>query len=189
MSLEPDISERIQSEFAPEDQALALERLKQSRHTGRVARCIVFAAQGSLGKLASLIELANLDPRDAIVAGEYDANLDRLRDLSSSFLIDSPEKFWISQVANQAAQRNFFLIEIKQHRVSAHTDNPAASILVRTAIFQGPHDHLTIENKSRTWRIVGEDTRLKRFFMDRVFHHEKEFRESLGSYLAVRPNA
>ncbi|QDU75389.1 hypothetical protein Pan97_24200 [Bremerella volcania] len=189
MSLEPDISERIQSEFTPEDQAHVLNMLKQSRHTGRVARCIVFAAQGSLDKLSSMIELANLDPRDAIMAGEYDANRDRLRDLGSSFLIDSPEKFWISQVANQTAQRNFSLIEIKQQRVPASADDPATSILVRTAIFQGPHDRLTIENKNRTWRIVGEETRLKRFFMDRVFHHEKEFIENLGSYLTVRPNA
>jgi hypothetical protein len=59
MPLEPDIIERIQRDFSPEDAAIAIELLTASGETGRVARCIVVAAAGKLESLREQIDVAH----------------------------------------------------------------------------------------------------------------------------------
>lgn len=50
-----------------------------------MARCVLLVANGSYKEFARMIELANTDYRDAIVAAEYDRRDRRLRDLSKPF--------------------------------------------------------------------------------------------------------
>jgi hypothetical protein len=54
-------------------------------------RCVVFLSEGSLDKLETYIDMCLLDPRDVIVAAEYDVEGDqyvRVRDFDAPF--DSP---------------------------------------------------------------------------------------------------
>jgi hypothetical protein len=57
----------------------------------RHMRCVVFLSEGSLDKLETYIDMCLLDPRDVIVAAEYDVEGDayvRVRDFDAPF--DSP---------------------------------------------------------------------------------------------------
>ena len=49
----------------------ALETLDVPERT-RVARCVLFAADGDPDKFRQMVELAQLDYRDAIMCGEYE---------------------------------------------------------------------------------------------------------------------
>ena len=108
MPLETDIVERLRADFGRVDSDTAIRLLTEARQAGRVARCIVVASRGSLPLLRANVELARSDYRDAIMAGEYERG-EHLRDLSASFLIDTPEKFWIGQVALVMAPRGYAL--------------------------------------------------------------------------------
>jgi len=67
MTLESDIVERLKSDFGEDQFPAALELLMACGLTGRVARCIVFAADGSLDAMRQHIQMAETDYRDAIV--------------------------------------------------------------------------------------------------------------------------
>ena len=64
-------------DFAGQNQELSDER---------ILRCIVCVAKGDLDRMGEAIDLAKIDYRDLIVWAEYDENLERVRDLSTSFL-------------------------------------------------------------------------------------------------------
>jgi hypothetical protein len=90
MDLPPDIVIRVEKDFGDrraEARRLLLEHLAiHDPRTGhpRILRCIVFAAAGSIEKLKSMIELARIDWRDVIVAGEYE-DWKPVRDLNRPF--------------------------------------------------------------------------------------------------------
>jgi hypothetical protein len=69
----------------------------------RLVRCIVQAAKGNERRVQELIVLEREDVRDVIGLGEYDGSGNCVRDLRVTFLIDSPEKMWISGVADMMA--------------------------------------------------------------------------------------
>jgi hypothetical protein len=108
MALEADILEKVRRDFG-EASERALGLLRAFGKGGRLARCAVVASEGSIDRLAKLIEVAWSDQRDAIVAGEYDSAGRRVRDLSVSFLVDTPKAFWISGVAAMMASRGYTL--------------------------------------------------------------------------------
>ena len=67
----------------------ALEGLATTtREHARVARCVLFVANGSLEEFERMIALAHTDYRDAIVQAEYDRNDRRLRDLTLPFEVN-----------------------------------------------------------------------------------------------------
>ncbi len=91
--LAQDIVNRLKKDFEdPDEAALALSVLEdfagqnQELSDERILRCIVFVATGDLDRLGEAIDLAKIDYRDLIVWAEYDENLERVRDLSTSFL-------------------------------------------------------------------------------------------------------
>ena len=61
MPLEADIVDRVRADFGPAEGAGALDELVANGTTGRIARCIVLAAGGSLERLRELIGMANRD--------------------------------------------------------------------------------------------------------------------------------
>lgn len=69
MPLDRDITEKIKETFSFEDAPRATELLLEAGKSGRIARCIVFTARGNLDRLKQLIQLADQDFRDVIVAG------------------------------------------------------------------------------------------------------------------------
>ncbi len=78
--LPDDVIARIEADFAEPRRAEVTEALlglpETTREQARVARCVLFVADG---------DLAHTDYRDAIVAAEYDREDRRLRDLSRPF--------------------------------------------------------------------------------------------------------
>jgi hypothetical protein len=71
MALEPDIVERVRTDFGGESEQ-ALDLLRESGKLGRVARCMVVASRGSLDLLRDYIQLAKSDFRRAGAGGESD---------------------------------------------------------------------------------------------------------------------
>jgi hypothetical protein len=72
MSLEADIVDYIRAGFDPAHASTAVNELAACGTSGRVARCVAVGAGGSIVRLRELIETADIDYRDVIVAGEYD---------------------------------------------------------------------------------------------------------------------
>jgi hypothetical protein len=89
VELPPDILARIAADYPPEDRPGIIEALlvltEVTREPERVARCVLFVADGDLEEFERMIELARTDYRDTVVAAEYDHADRRLRDLSKPF--------------------------------------------------------------------------------------------------------
>ena len=90
MKIPQDIIVRVEREF-PHESGGVLQRLVTLRRedarlfSDRILRCIVQAAGGSASRVEPLIQLARTDYRDLIVAAQYDAQWNPLRDLSQPF--------------------------------------------------------------------------------------------------------
>lgn len=89
MALPQDIVVQIHRGFSGDEAravAARLESMEGERDfSDRIARCIVFAAQGQMDLLEHAVALARSDYRDLIVWAEYDNHWQRLRDLSRPF--------------------------------------------------------------------------------------------------------
>jgi hypothetical protein len=145
MALEPDIVEKIRSDFQPEESERALDLIRESGKAGRIARCIVVASRGSLDSLQNHIRLANSDFNDAIMAGEYDATGRQARDLRVSFLMDTPQRFWVGQVACMMASRGYMLSSLTTRAAAVPPfDYPTD--------FNEPMRHSSARKASSRWR-------------------------------------
>ena len=145
MALEPDIVERVRRDFGV-DSEHALALLRECDKTGCVARCIVVASHGSLELLKDDVQLAKSDYRDAIMSGEYDSAQRQVRDLRVSFLLDSPETFWLGEVACMMALRD----SRWRRWTRAATATPFVYTADRNegrAKFTGPGGEITLEKK------------------------------------------
>jgi hypothetical protein len=93
--LPDDILRRIRADFgdarAPAaetavcDFAKAFERTCDEEPTPRLLRCIVYLAAGDHGALERAIATAGIDPRDVILAAEYDREDRHVRDFHQPF--------------------------------------------------------------------------------------------------------
>lgn len=185
MALEPDIVERMRRDFGVESEhALAL--LRESGKTGRVARCIVVASRGSLELLKNCVQLAKSDHRDVIMAGEYDSAQRQVRDLRVTLLLDSPETFWLGEVACTMASRDYALASVDSRAATATPFVYTADRNEGRARFTGPEGDVELEKKDRRWSIHGDLVELDRSNMNRAFDDEREFRDALSGYLLTR---
>src|SRR5262245_42570392 len=175
MPLEPDIAARIREDFSPADAETAIELLTASGENGRVARCIVVASGGNLQSIRGLIEVASRDYRDAIVAGEYDGALQRIRDLSSSFLVDSPEAFWIAHIANTLNLRGFTLQSLETRPATVGPLIYTADYSEGVATFAGEMGQLRISKQNGKWKLDGERADPWLYGLDRSIDDESEF--------------
>jgi hypothetical protein len=185
MALQSDIVERIRRDFG-EDAETAIEMLGSSGHDGRLARCIVVASGGSLDRLREYIEVAKRDYRDAIVAGEYDAAGRRVRDLSVSFLLDSPEKFWASGIAGMMAARGYALCSVTSRDSAVPPFQSTWDSLEGNARFVGPAGVIELEKRNRQWSIHGDPGELETYNMNRAFEDESAFRDAVSGYILNR---
>jgi hypothetical protein len=193
VNLENDIVERIYHDFPPQDAERAVKLLDacfKGPEPARVARCIVVAAMGSLESLTRLIEMAVYDYRDAIMAGEYKPSGERIRDLRVTFLIDSPEKMWISGIAGTMYGRGFHLkaLETRTLPVDPCESNPVRFDGVAT--FVGRLGEIQVEKRNKQWMI---HTELNDFLLNGLKSPHEDltyFQESLSSFLAAiqKPN-
>jgi hypothetical protein len=184
MPLEADIVDRVRRDFDCMDSAAAVNALLASGRTGRIARCIAMAAVGSLARLEELIHMADRDYRDVIVAGEYDSAMQRVRDLRVSFLIDSPDHFWIGQMAVSADKRGYRLVKLESNPA---TVGPFAYTCDRSegrAMFSNGTSTITVQKHNRRWSILPTGSNLRPFGLDAEFSDEERFRVQLDYYLS-----
>ena len=183
MALEPDIVERVHTDFGRKsDEALHL--LRGSGKAGRVARCIVMASRGSLARLKKYIELARLDYRDAITAGEYDSG--RVRDLRVSFLLDSPEKFWIGEVACMMSLRDYTLVSVETRPAPLPPFVDTADRHEGRARFVGPEGDIELERRNRQWSILADPGELEKYNLNHPFEDEAAFLDAVSGWILMR---
>jgi hypothetical protein len=183
MSLERDIIEKITDTFASEDAPRAIEALAIAGKSGRIARCIVFAARGSLDRVKQLIQLADQDYRNVIVAGEYDGWDRHMRDLRVSFLIDEPVKMWIAQVAVALTGRDYTLKSIQTVAVSRNAAQYLSDLGEGTATLEGDCGTLTIVKQNGRWSVNELVEEFERRGLSRQFATEQEFIDAVSGYI------
>ncbi len=74
MKLLEDIQKQIQKSFKLESEEatrMNFEDFVENRESGRILRCVLFLAEGSLERLRYYIEVVNTDYRDVIFWAEY----------------------------------------------------------------------------------------------------------------------
>ena len=188
MPLEPDIIDRVRKDFG-EEAEVALDLIRGFGKSGYLARCVVVASRGSIVRLKQAIEAARFDYRDAIVAGEYDSAGRRVRDLSVSFLLDTPETFWISGVASMMASRGYALRSLTTRDTTAPPFQFSLDFVEGSATFAGAEAEITVEKKDRKWNVHGDRGELDRYHLNRSFDNESVFRDALSGYLLMRARA
>lgn len=181
MTLEVDIVDRINASFAGTEIDSARIELAASGKTGRIARCVVVASEGSLQRLRELIQLADTDHRDAIVAGEYDNGMRQIRDLRVSFLIASPDDFWIGETAAIMHRRGYCLTELKSQPATVGPFDYTCDRNEGVATFSGGVNTITIRKHDRKWSLVAGDSNLASYRLDALLDDEELFRNRLDS--------
>jgi hypothetical protein len=183
--MEADISERIRSDFPPGDASEALRILEAAGTSGRVGRCIVVASTGNLEDLRRYVAMADLDPRDVIAAGEHDMPMQK-RDFRVSFLIDSPEKFWIGSIAAALFDRGYTLRSLQSRLASGGSSDFTADRGEGVAEFDGTPVPITIEKSDGRFTLHGDPDELKLYDLDRPFDNELAFRDAVSCYLLAK---
>jgi len=106
-----------------------------------------------------------------------------IRDLRVSFLIDSPEKFWIGEVSCMMASRGCRLTSLQ---TSAATIGPfefTSDFGEGIATFMGPKGRIDIEKKDRKWMLSGNDRELEIHNLNHAFDDERVFCDAVSAYL------
>lgn len=184
MTLEADIMDQVQADFSGTDGQKALAELMTSGRAGRIARCIVFAAQGSLERLREHIRMADADHRDVIVAGEYDITMRQVRDLRVSFLIASPDDFWIGETAASIHKRGYYLTELKSQPATVGPFDYTCDRSEGHATFSNGENTITIQKHDRKWSLIENDPNLRTYGLDALIDDEERFRVQLDYYLS-----
>jgi len=185
MSLESDIVERLKADFDDDEFPTALQLLTDSGVTGRVARCIVVAAAGSLDALLQQIQIAATDYRDAIVAGEYDGiRMQQVRDLRASFLIEDPLDFWIGELTIFLNSRGFQLVSLESRKATAGPFDYTCDRGEGIATFQRADRTMTISKDNRRWQVIGDEAELQPFQLHIAYHDKDQFRNQLAWMLS-----
>lgn len=186
--LPPDVLERLTVDFGERSDSVAAllaahRALNKDSVCDRLIRCIVHAACGNEQRISHLIDLERIDFRDVVMAAEYDEANRRVRDLRVSFLIDSPDKFWASEVACLMAVRGYRLMGVESRHATAGPFTYTADFYEGQARFNGPKGEIVIEKKDREWMIHGNRHDLAIHELDRQFGDEREFRDAVSCYL------
>jgi hypothetical protein len=113
--------------------------------------------------VAQLLDIANQDYRDVIVAGEYDAAMNHVSDLRVSFLIDGAEKFWVGEAAIWMAKRGFTLTAIETRPATAGPFSNPSDQWEGQSTFRSSEGKAMLTKRDRKWSIDGVDS----FVVDR----------------------
>ena len=186
-ALEPDIVQKIEQTFSSSDAQKAIDLISAAGISGRIARCVVFAARGNIDVLKDYLQRADLDYREVIIAGEY-VNLLRQRDFRVSFLIDEPAKMWISEIAAALAPRDYFLSEIVTVPARKHGGKAAyfGKLGEGTATFEGDMGKIVVTKDHGHWTLACENPDFAAHDLAKPFKNEKEFAEAISSYILTK---
>ncbi len=186
MFLEPDVISRVHTDFSSADVDCVIIELNARTMSSRLIRCILVAAEGSLERFRELVQLADLDDRDVIVAGEYDLGMRRIRNLSESFLINSPLDFWIEAIAVVAYRHGFRLTELTSQ---PSTDGPFDDSSERCegkAIFSNGISTVTIQKQGRQWSLHDHECDLRPYLLEAPVTDAERFQIRLDNYLSQK---
>ncbi len=186
MPLNPDITERVGTDFGEAHSREAMALLEVAGGGERIARCLVQAASGDLDALRRLVAAAGLDYRDVIMAGEYGENRNKLRDLRVSFLIDAPEKFWIADLAAMLANRGYALHSLTTPKATVDSVEFVGVEYEGIANFSGSLFEIMIEKSNRKWKLHGDAAALEIHGLHEWFDDEAAFSDTLSGYLLVK---
>lgn len=176
-----DFGERADAVLA---RLLARRQIASADFLGdRLVRCIVHAACGDEQRVQQLLDLARMDYRDVIVAGEYDRAGQQVRDLRATFLLDTPEKFWAGELTCLLASRGYWLKAIETRRATAGPFEYMVDYSEGRATFIGPKGEMVIEKRDRQWLIHGNRRELLVHDLDHAFSDECAFRDAVSGYL------
>jgi len=188
VALERDIIEKVKATFSSCDAERAIELLVAAGKSGRAARCVVFVSGGSIERLRQCIDWDARDYRDTLLAGEYSGG-QRLRDFTASFLIDAPEKMWISSVAEMMARCGFELVSLDTQPVEREPAGPQSAMGEGMATFRGDLGEISVTKNAGTWRASGDAKGLDLHGLADGWRSEAEFSDSLSGFIlsARRP--
>jgi hypothetical protein len=192
MSDEPlpaDVFARLSRDFGNRADAMA-ELLLARRQIGtadflidRLVRCVIYAACSQEQRVEQLLDLAGYDPRDVIVTAEYDGDMQDVRDLRASFLIDSPEKFWAGETTCLMTSRGYTLTGLDSRPASTGPLQYGADHGEGCATFVGPKGEFVIEKSARQWMIQGNYHALAIHELDRPLSDERAFLDRVSGFL------
>ncbi len=100
--------------------------------------------------------------------------MDQQRDFTSSFLIDCPENFWISSVANK-------LVDVGYHLKELHVEPEG-----RVASFVNCDDAITIQEHKGEWSVLCSSEIALRYGLDKTIHNSERFFTQVVSMLFDR---
>jgi hypothetical protein len=186
--LPPDVVDRLSRDFGERADAVAALLLAHRQSPSRLflddrtLRCVIHVAGGDEQRIQQLIDLKDHDYRDVIKAGEYDEAERRVRNLCTTFLIDSPEKFWASGLASLMDSRGYRLTALETRPVTAdpficNTEHEGR------ATFIGPKGEIAIEKRDRQWVIHGNRRDLEIRELDRPYSDERAFLDKVSGFL------
>ncbi|WP_417393749.1 hypothetical protein [Gimesia chilikensis] len=184
MELEADIIDRLRDDFDEQQAPAAIAELVASGQTGRIARCIVHAAHGSMERLRELIKLAEIDYRDVIVAGEYDGRMNAVRELTVSFLIASPDDFWILPIADVADRHGFRLTALESRPATAGPFEYTSDRNEGLACFSNGTTYFAVQKQDREWSISAPGLDARPFGLKNTYD-EEGFGIQLDEYLSL----
>ena len=188
MPLERDILAKLNEVFPPQQVETAIELLESSGKSGRIARCIVASAGGSLEILRHYIDVAEQDDRDVIMAAEHDDMHRRLRDFSSSFLIDEPAKMWISDVAWALQRRGYVLRTLETVSVNCESVKLSSELGEGVAAFDGDLGEIVVTKRLGQWSLRGERAELEPFDLSEPFKDERKFSDAVSCFILAKRN-
>lgn len=165
MELFHDILSRVRDDFPLDDFDSAVEVLVKHNLNGRVARCAIFAANGSLESLRQWAKRATVDFRDVILAGEYDSVNQQVRDLTHSFLVESND-LWISDAAGLMAGFGFQLVSIDTRPATVGPTHFPSDRYEGTALFERGNDSIRMLKTNHRWAVEFNGTQLHDILTD-----------------------
>ena len=183
MTLAKDIVDRIKRDFDDETFGRALSLLEASPWRGRVARCIVFLAKGSVQRLRELIEWTEIDERNVILKAEYE-NGTHCRDFSVSFVLDAPQKRWISNAVVTARKWGYGLSELTTNSPTGEMPDDLHAKADGEGVFVNGSNSILIRNQNGLWTLDAGDIDLRPFGLDAPIADEGRFLIQLDFFLS-----
>ncbi|QDT18452.1 hypothetical protein [Gimesia chilikensis] len=145
MELEADIIDRLRDDFDEQQAPAAIAELVASGQTGRIARCIVHAAHGSM---------------------------ERLRELTVSFLIASPDDFWILPIADVADRHGFRLTALESRPATAGPFEYTSDRNEGLACFSNGTTYFAVQKQDREWSISAPGLDVRPFGLKNTYDEE-----------------
>ena len=110
--------------------------------------------------------------------------MQHVRDLRVSFLVASPDDFWIGEAAVTADKRGFRLTALDSHPATVGPFEYICDHSEGRATFTDGNTTVTVQKHDRRWSISSTSDDLRLFGLDCPLTDEKRFRVQFDYYLS-----